>query len=203
MRWPRIIFLTLILLIVGGFLNYTLPDRQVVRIVDTETRRVDFSNFNRMFYGAGDSGGPTRTDSREIWFIQSIDANGRTRVFRNEDTGLFGWPPYLKTRSQDLQTEAADLASTEANPRWVVVTHYGWRSNWLSVYPNAVAIREVDSPDVSLFPWLNIIILGVIALILFALWRLWERFEARVIDPVVDGIAVRWAKMRDWFAGRS
>jgi predicted exporter len=84
----------------------------------------------------------------------------------------------------------------------VSVTHYGWRSNLLSIYPNAVTIRPVAGPDVSLFPWLNIVILFGIVLILFFAWRIWERFEDRVIDPFVDRIAVRWAKMKDWAGGR-
>jgi hypothetical protein len=110
---------------------------------------------------------------------------GRPRVFRNEDTG-FLWPPYFKFDSEDLQAEAANLTSTEASPQWVSVTHYGWRSNLLSIYPNAVTIRPVAGPDVSLFPWLNIVILFGIVLILFFAWRIWERFEDRVIDPFVD-----------------
>jgi hypothetical protein len=54
----------------------------------------------------------------------------------------------------------------------------------------------------ALFPWLNIVILLGIVLVLFMAWRIWERFEDRVIDPVVDAVAVRWAKMKDWAAGR-
>jgi hypothetical protein len=33
-------------------------------------------------------------------------------------------------------------------------------------------------------------------------WRIWERFEDRVIEPAADGVAVRWAKMKDWVSGR-
>jgi hypothetical protein len=55
---------------------------------------------------------------------------------------------------------------------------------------------------VTLFPWLNIVILLGIVIVLFVAWRIWERFEDRVIDPVVDAVAVRWAKMKDWTAGR-
>ncbi len=202
MRWPRIILLSLLTLLIGGFLNYTLSDRQVVRIVATEIRLECFSGFNRLFYGSGDSGGAVRGDCADIFFIQSIDADGRTRVFRNEDTGLFGWPPYFKTRSQDLQTEAADLVSSGAEPRWVIVRHYGWRSNWFSIYPNALSLEEVEDPDIRLFPWFNLAVLLGIAIFIFVLWRIWERFEDRVIDPIVDRAAVRAAKTKDWLAGR-
>lgn len=202
MRWARIIFLVLIVLLIGGFLHYTLPGRDVVRIVETDNRRVDFSGINRMFYTGGDSGGGTNVDSRDVLFIRTITPEGDTRVFRNEDTGLFGWPPYFKTRSDDWQTQAADLVSTADDPRWVVITHYGWRFPEASIFPNAVSIREVDSPEISLIPWLNIVILAALALVLFLLWRLWERFEARVILPIADRTKVRWDKTRDWFAGR-
>jgi len=202
MRWPRIIFLSIVALFVGGFLNYTLSDRQVVRIVATEIRLECFSNLNRIFYGAGDSGAAARGDCADIFFIQTIRADGRTSVFRNEDTGLFGWPPYFKTRSQDLQTEAADLVSSEAEPRWVLVRHYGWRSNWFSIYPNALSLEEIESPDIRLIPWQNIAILLGIGAFIYLLWRIWERFEDRVIEPLADRTAVRWAKTRDWLAGR-
>jgi Na+/melibiose symporter-like transporter len=46
-----------------------------------------------------------------------------------------------------------------------------------------------------------VILLGIV-LVIFMAWRIWERFEDRVIDPFVDALAVRWAKMKDWAAGR-
>lgn len=211
MRWPRIIFMTFLVLIFGAFLHYTLPQRDIVRITGTEIIRQDFSGLNRIFYAQGDSGN-AQTDSRDLRLINgafpdSVDATGAvTRpgavmVYRNEDTG-FGWPPYFKLDSADLHAEAANLTSTAANPQWVAITHYGWRSRLLTTYPNAVSIRPVDGPDVTLIPWLNMVILIVLAAILFMAWRIWERFEDRVIDPIRDTIAVRWAKMRDQVSGR-
>jgi hypothetical protein len=38
MRWPRIIFLSLVFLLIAAFLHYTLPQRDVVRIVNAESR---------------------------------------------------------------------------------------------------------------------------------------------------------------------
>ncbi len=202
MRWARWIILLLIAAIIGAFLHYTLPQRDVVRIVETTEVRQSFSWRNRMFFTGGDSGAEGNLEPRDIRFIRTIRENGAPSVYRNEDTGLFGWPPYFKTGSEDLQTEMSALVSNEEAPRWVVVTHYGWRSNWLSIYPNAVAVREVDGPDVSLLPWLNILILFGVVVLLLALWRLWERFEDRVIDPIVDWILVRWAKLKDRVSGR-
>lgn len=200
MRWPRIVLLVVLALLIGGFLHYTLPQRDVVRITGTDVIRQDFSAWNRIFYASPDDGAQPG-QSRDIRFINTVLAGGGVMVYRNEDTG-FGWPPYFKIDTADLQAEATNLISTEAAPRWVVVTHYGWRLHFPTAYPNAVSIREVDGPDVSLFPWLNIVILSLIALALWAIWRIWERFEARVIDPATDRLAVRWAKLRDRLAGR-
>jgi hypothetical protein len=201
MRWVRITVIALVVLLIGSFLHYTLPQRDIVRIVNAEPVLTELDGLNRFFYAAADSGSAGTATTRDVRFINTISADGRTRVYRNEDTGVF-WPPYFKFDSQDLQTEATNLASTEDAPRWVAVTHYGWRSNLFSIYPNAVSITPVAGPDVQLLPWLNVVILLVLALILFIAWRIWERFEDRVIDPVVDGTAVRWAKFKDWAAGR-
>jgi hypothetical protein len=200
MRWPRIIFFTILALIIGAFLHYTLPQRDIVRITDTEIIRTDFSGWNRIFYAQGDSGG-AQVESRDLRLINTVQADGDVMVYRNEDTG-FGWPPYFKLDSADVQAEAANLVSTADSPQWVAVTHYGWRSRLLTTYPNAISIREVEGPDVTLFPWLNIVILLVIALILYMAWRIWERFEDRVVEPAADRVAVRWAKMKDWATGR-
>ncbi len=200
MRWPRIIFLSIVFLIVGAFLHYTLPQRDIVRVTDTEIIRQDFSGLNRIFYAQGDSGNAA-TDNRDLRLINTVMRNGEVLVYRNEDTG-FGWPPYFKLNSADVQAEAANFISTAADPQWVAVTHYGWRSRLLSTYPNAVSMRAVDGPDVRLIPWLNIAILLFMAVLVFMAWRIWERFEDRVIDPLRDRAAVRWAKTRDWLSGR-
>lgn len=200
MHWPRIIFLTLLAAIIGAFLHYTLPQREIVRITDTEIIRQDFSGLNRIFYAQGDSGN-AQTDSRDLRLINTVMTNGEVLVFRNEDTG-FGWPPYFKLDSADLQAEASNLVSVSADPAWVAVTHYGWRSRLLTTYPNAIAIQPVAGPDVRLIPWLNIIILFFAALVIFMAWRIWERFEERVLEPISDRFAVRWAKLKDWTSGR-
>jgi hypothetical protein len=199
MRWPRIIVLALVAALVGAFLHYTLPQRDVVRITDTDIIRTDFSRLNRMFYAQGDSGA-AQTENRDLRIINTVRANGRDLVFRNEDTG-FGWPPYFKLDSADLHAEASRLAREDPQ-QWYAITHYGWRSNVVSIYPNAIAIRPVEGPDVTLIPWLNIVILLLLAAAIFMVWRIWERFEDRVIAPVADGAAVRWAKLKDRLGGR-
>lgn len=211
MRWPRIIFIAILVLIFGAFLHYTLPQRDIVRITGTEIIRQDFSGLNRIFYAQGDSGNAV-TDSRDLRLINTVfpdrineagevERTGRVMVYRNEDTG-FGWPPYFKLNSADLHAEAANLTSTGTAPRWVVVTHYGWRSQLLSTYPNVLSIRPVAGPDVTLIPWLNTLILLGLAFLVFMAWRIWERFEDRVIDPIRDRLAVQWAKIKDRASGR-
>lgn len=201
MRWPRIIFLLLIATVLGAFLHYTLPQREVVRIVGAETVQLDVSGLSAWFFTGGDSG-TAGGNTAGIRLINAVRPNEIPLDFRNEDTGVFGWPPYFKIGSQRLQTQALDLRSDRDDPLWVVITHYGWRTELFSSYPNAISIRQVESPDINLFPWPALIVLGVLAMVLFVLWRLWERFEDRVIEPLADKTAVRYAKTKDWFSGR-
>lgn len=200
MRWPRIVLIAVVVLLFGAFLHYTLPQRDIVRITGTEIIRQDFSGLNRIFYAQGDSGNAP-VESRDLRLINTVLASGEVMVYRNEDTG-FGWPPYFKLDSADLHAEASNLVSTAAEPQWVAVTHYGWRSRLLTTYPNAVAINPVAGPDVTLIPWLTIVILLGLALAGFMAWRIWERFEDRVIDPIRDRMAVQWAKLKDRVGGR-
>ena len=200
MRWPRIVLIAVVVLLFGAFLHYTLPQRDIVRITGTEIIRQDFSGLNRIFYAQGDSGNAT-VESRDLRLINSVRPSGEVMVYRNEDTG-FGWPPYFKLDSADLHAEASNLVSTAAEPQWVAVTHYGWRSRLLTTYPNAVSIRPVAGPDVTLIPWLTIVILLGLAVVGFMAWRIWERFEDRVIDPIRDRMAVQWAKLKDRVGGR-
>lgn len=202
MRWARIVFLLIVVSLLGAFAHYTLPQRDIVRIVDTQLQLTEISGWSAWFYAQSDSGAEGTSVQRDVRIISAVRPDASPIDFRNEDTGLFGWPPYFKIDSQDLQTEAQDLRSTRDAPIWVAITHYGWRSNMLSSYPNAISIRTVEGPDVQLFPWLNIVILALLAVVLFMVWRIWERFEDRVLVPARDGAAVRWAKLKDRLAGR-
>ncbi|UWQ96350.1 DUF1523 family protein [Rhodobacteraceae bacterium M385] len=202
MRWARIVVLLIVVSLLGAFAHYTLPQRDIVRIVDTQLQLTEISGWSAWFYAQSDSGAEGTSVQRDVRIISAVRADNSPIDYRNEDTGLFGWPPYFKIDSQDLQTEAQDLRSTRDAPIWVAITHYGWRSNMLSSYPNAISIRPVEGPDVQLFPWLNIAILAFLAVALFMIWRIWERFEDRVLVPARDGAAVRWAKLKDRIAGR-
>lgn len=172
------VWLTLAAIVVA-FLNYTLPDRDIVRIVETEVERMDMG-VNSIFWSSSE--GTTETQvSRDIKFIRSVRPNGRVRVYRNEDTGWI-WPPYFKFDSADLQAEAANLISTSEEPKWVIVRHYGWRSNWLTVFPNAVRLTPTDDPEQQLIPWFNIVLLIVLAGVVRAIQVRLSRFFARLFD---------------------
>ena len=182
-------FLALLALLVFAFFHYTLPQHDIVRIADTYEKRID-PGGNALFW-ADPPVGAARTANRDVFFIQAIRPNGRPIVYRNEDTG-WGWPPYFKLDTSNLQAEATDLKSPKDNPQWVSVTHYGWRNEFLSIYPNAVGVRPVEGSDVSIFPWVNTIILTLVALAVLFLWRVWAQFRERTIDPLLEDVGETW-----------
>lgn len=178
-----------------AILHYTLPQRDIVRITGTEIIRADFSGMNRVFYANPDSGNLDRTN-RDLRLINTAYPNGGVMVFRNEDTG-FSWPFYFKFDSSNLQAEAADLESNKAEPTYAIVRHYGWRNELFSIYPNAVSVREIDDPNMRLIPWFNIVFLILLGLVLLGIFRLWQRFKRRRIDPVVDQVGETWDRVED------
>jgi len=168
-----------------AFLHYTLPRWDVVRIADTYEKRETFG-ANSIFWahartGAGDGG----DISRDVFFIQAVRPNGRPTVYRNEDTG-WGWPPYFKFNTTNLQTQAADARSTADSPRWVAVKRYGWRAELVTIFPNAIRIKPVDGPDARVVPWTSIGILIALACLFWAVWARVRRFWARRVDPLLD-----------------
>ena len=198
-RWIiRLVLLTL----VGGFLHYTLPQHDVVRITDTYEKRVDFGS-NRWFWAAADAGAAADSVNRDVFFIQAFQPDDHPMIYRNEDTG-WGWPPYFKFDTANLQAEASDLNSKKGadTAQWAMVTHYGWRNEFLSIYPNAVSVRAVSGPDVTVTPWFNIVILIVLAGLFWAVWVRWVRFRTRRVDPVTERIGDWFADRLDWMRGR-
>lgn len=208
MRIVKWTFLTLIALFAIAFFHYTLPQHDIARVVNTEVRRIDFGE-NSIFWAAPDTG-TAAASNRDVRFINAVRANGKVMVYRNEDTG-WGWPPYLKLDSSNLQTEAGDLASTAADPQWVSITHYGWRNELFTIFPNAVGVKAVAGPDVRVIPWVNIIILTLLAVMIFFVWRMLAQFRERTIDPVLEDIGEAsdaaeararglWGRFRGWLA---
>ncbi|MBC2836321.1 DUF1523 family protein [Paragemmobacter straminiformis] len=182
MRYVKWSLLGLIGLFLLTFLHYTLPQHDIVRIVGTENRRMEIGE-NSWFFAAPDVGTASST-SRDIFFINSVYPDGKTMEFRNEDTG-WGWPPYFKMNSFSLATEAKELVSTKDKPIWVSVTHYGWRNQLFTIFPNAVGLKQVDGPDVTIIPWVNIVILGFALVLAVLVRRMWRQFRERMIEPAV------------------
>jgi len=180
----------------GAFLHYTLPQRDVVRIVNTYEERQELGDWTRMFWSRPDE----QTDAlinRDVQFIQGLRDNGKPMVYRNEDTG-WSWPPYFKFDTANLYTEANDSVSTRAAPEWYLVTHYGWRNEFLSIFPNAISIRPLEGPDASKgIPWINIIILTLLAAFFYAIWVRWRRFRRARIDPKLEEMQDSWQSAGD------
>jgi len=183
MVYIKWVFLVTFWVLFASVLHYTLPQHDVVRVVSTDVRRVDFG-ANSIFWAQQDTAQETATTvNRDVRFVEAFYENGRPMVFRNEDTG-WGWPPYFKLDSSNLQAELTDLVSTKADPQWVVLRHYGWRNEFYSIYPNTVAVKAVDGPDYSAINWFNIVFLTLLAALFWAVYVRWRRFRRARIDPM-------------------
>ena len=137
----------ILFVIVAGFLHYTLPQRDIVRIVNTYEERHDFGGFSDIFWQNTGAATADQPITRDVLYIQTVLPDGDPMVYRNQDTG-WGWPPYFKFDTANLQTEAADAISPRATPEWYAIRHYGWRITWLGdgVFPNALSMKPVAGP---------------------------------------------------------
>ncbi|MGB3455002.1 MAG: DUF1523 family protein [Litorimonas sp.] len=177
----------LLLFTIGAvLLNYYLPDRDVVQIVGTEVKRIDVGS-GAPFWDRADIG-TVEGATRDVRFINAQTQSGRSRVYRNEDTG-WGFPPYFKFDSGDLTAEAQGLAKQDGE--WVAVRHYGWRIKMFSIFPNATSFKRVSGPDVLLIPWFNIAVIGLLLGLWFLIWRAIRRWKAKRIDPTLDAVGDR------------
>lgn len=198
----KIVLAVLFALLVFAFLSYALPSRETVRITNTYNKLTELG-WNKAFFAGADTGTVENAQGqRDIRFIDTVKPNGKPRVYRNEDTGTI-WPPYFKYDSSNLHAIAGDLRSTSENPKWVNITSYGWRISMLSIYPNAISIRPVAGPDVSPINWPSMVILAVLGAILLLVWRMWNQFRERSLDPAVDRIDQRFDATRDRIEARS
>lgn len=190
MRYVKWAFWGSLALILGLFLHYTLPQHDVVRVVGTYQERQDLTDWTRIFWSSPDDQSGTLTN-RDVQFIQTIQTDGDPMVYRNEDTG-WSWPPYFKFDTASLQTEADDLRSTAEAPKWAVVTHYGWRNELISIFPNAVGIRAVEGPDVTIIPWFNIFFFAFLLFLAVLIRKMWLQFRERMIDPALADAGEAW-----------
>lgn len=203
MRNIRRVVRIVVILFMGLLLHYALPQRDIARVTSTEIIRTDFSSINRIFYAQADAGAeeqPTRdlrlinTVRKTTYLFGMMRGRDQVMVFRNEDTGWI-WPPYFKFDSSDLQAEAADSVSSKDDPEWVAITHYGWRVRYLSIFPNAIAIKPIDGPDVRLIPWFNIFFFVFLIAAFLFLRAMWMQFRERTLDPLGDAANDRYDRV--------
>ncbi|MFT7592714.1 MAG: hypothetical protein ACI8R4_000021 [Paracoccaceae bacterium] len=218
MRKIKNTFIALVCLLVGGFFHYVLPQHDIVRVTSTEVIRTDFTWLNRWFYAQADSGSAelvTRdlrliyTEKKSTFLFGFVPRDSsKVMVYRNEDTGWI-WPPYFKFDSSDLQAEAVAEVSVSGAEQWAVLTHYGWRNKYLSIYPNAIGIRAVEGPDVRIIPWFNIFFFVFLIAAYLFLRAMWRQFRERTIDPAMlemgesldaasDAVAEKGGRVRRW-----
>ncbi len=202
----RLIFRVLVFVILGGLFHYVLPQHDVARITSIEVIRMDFSSVNRIFFAQPDSAA-REFATRDIRLINTVrrkaflfgfvrrEAEG-VMVYRNEDTGWI-WPPYFKFDSSDLQAEAADSISTAETPKWVVITHYGWRNRFFTIFPNAIAIRPVSGPDATVIPWFNIFFFVFLVLAWAFLRAMWRQFRERTVNPLLEDASDAYERVED------
>ncbi|WBU65273.1 DUF1523 family protein [Paracoccus aerodenitrificans] len=164
------------------FLDYALPSKDTVRITNTYNRLTEVGR-NAIFYASDDTGTvENASGQRDIRFIETVRPNDKVFVYRNEDTGLI-WPPYFKYDSSNLHAEATNLRSDSRDPIWVSITSYGWRIPLISIYPNAISVTQVSGPSEAPLNWPAMLILIVLGILLMLLWRMWNQFRQRTIDP--------------------
>lgn len=166
------------LVLFGALLHYNLPRSTVVQIIGTDVKRMDAKGRAK----SGEKGQQEQQglSVRDVRFINAVDADGKPRVFRNEDTG-WGLPPYLKFNSADITAQAQTFTTSPEKP-WVLVRYYGWRIRMLDAFPNVISVKQVPK-GYSHFPWFNSIFLtllaGVGTYIVLRVRRMWRNISCR------------------------
>lgn len=192
MKYLRLAFFIITLPVFFIFVDYVLPHKEVLRVTDSYSRITEIG-MNRLFYAqedivAGANGVPD--NKRDVRFIATITPSGKVKVFRNEDTGWV-YPPYFKYDSATLQGQFSSLVSGEENTKWVMVTSYGWRIPWMSIFPNAVGVSRVSGPDVSTVSIPALLVLFLMFVLVLFLNRAYVRFINRSVDPMIADFDAR------------
>ncbi len=185
------------ILIAALFLHYYLPSYDTVYVVGTDVKRMDVGASGIPREGVS---GTAHGMTRDVRFINGVWPDGQARVYRNEETG-WGFPWYFKFDSGNLQTLAQRYTSTEQAPRWVVIQHYGWRIEMLSMFPNAIDLEPAAGPDDTPFSWQRTIGFVLFGLLLVALWRLWVYFKNEVWEPFLARLELdqRFENANTWW----
>ena len=62
----------------------------------------------------------------------------------------------------------------------------------MTIFPNALRLKLVASPDVRVFPWFNTLFFISLGVALLALRRAWLRFRADTVEPMIDEAEAAW-----------
>lgn len=192
MRIFRIAVLLLVGLPAVLSLHWCLPSRDIVQIVGVEVKRMEHGG---LFASETETGA---RPARDVRLIQALWPDGDPRTYRNEDTA-FGFPWYFKFDSGDVQSSATGAISTREAPRWMVVSHYGWRIDFMSLYPNVLSIRDAEGAEEDLFPWFNVVFLGMVLVGFLSVWRILQMLWRAHVDPVVSDLEAEASEARGRF----
>ena len=58
-----------------------------------------------------------------------------------------------------------------------------------------MAVKQVEGPDATIIPWVNIVILVFLAFILLMIRKMWLQFRERTVDPALDRAGDAWDKV--------
>ena len=198
MRAVKWVLGLLVLLLVGGFLHYVLPKREVVTVTSAYNRFVEPGEIRGLRSLTEADAQATGRPGVDVFFINARARDGDLWEFRNEDTG-WGFPWYFKWDSATLHNQAQEAVSTAETPKWMVIRYYGWRLPFISMFPNAVSMQPAEGRDVRLIPWFNIVLLTVLVAAVWAVWSRLRRWRRRRADPTVAAWTPESQQRRGWF----
>ena len=134
-------FLFLVVFVFHGFMfavvDYVFPHYDVTRVTGVEVKRVDKD-------GPITKSNPADGPTRDVYFINTQNDDGKIMVYRNEDT-RWGFPFYFKFGSANLQAQVQAFGNEN---KLVQIKYYGWRMTMFDEYRNAVSVKEI-SDDVT------------------------------------------------------
>ena len=111
--------------------DYVFPHYDVTRVTGVEVKRVDKD-------GPITKSNPADGPTRDVYFINTQNDDGKIMVYRNEDT-RWGFPFYFKFGSANLQAQVQALGNEN---KLVQIKYYGWRMTMFDEYRNAVAVKR-------------------------------------------------------------
>ena len=113
-------FLFLVVFVFHGFMfavvDYVFPHYDVTRVTGVEVKRVDKD-------GPITKSNPADGPTRDVYFINTQNDDGKIMVYRNEDT-RWGFPFYFKFGSANLQAQVQAFGNEN---KLVQIKYYGWR----------------------------------------------------------------------------